>query len=153
MKVEFREFHGPSDWGLVQEHMPLKRVEDTGGIVAVDAETNETVAMVVMDSWTWNSVQIHQIVINPLVLRHGFFEEVADYVFNVAEREIMIGLVPSDNDKALSMNKKIGFEEVARIKDGVNFGIDIVILQMHKTQCKFWTERDASPIQEVANGR
>lgn len=153
MNIEFRNFHGPSDWGVVQQHMPLKRVEDTGGIVAVDKDTNETVAIAVMDSWTWNSVQIHQLILNPLVLRHGFFEEVADYVFNVADREIMIGLVPSDNEAALSVNKKIGFEEVARIKDAVNFGIDVVILSMHKTQCKYWTERPPEQAREASNGR
>ena len=151
MDVEFRNFDGPSDWGVVQKYMPLKRVDDTGGIVAVDKETNETVGIVVMDSWTATSVQIHQIIINPMVLRHGFFEEVAEYVFNHAGRELMIGLVPSNNAKALQMNGKIGFETAAVIPDGVDTGVDIVIMTMRKEQCKFWVP--PPELKEAANGR
>ena len=156
MNVHFRAFHGPSDWGWVLQHLPLKRVEDTGGIVAIDADTNRTVAMCIMDTWSHNAVQVHLILDNPLVLRHGFFEEVADYVYNVAERNVMVGLVPSSNHKALQLDKRIGFTELTRIPNAVMDGEDLVVLHMPKENCKFWTPRSNEAVytQEVAtNGR
>lgn len=146
MRAHFREFHGPSDWGWVLLHLPgLKRVEDTGGIMCIDLDTNETVAGVVFDTWTHSSVCVHQIVTNPMVLRHGFFEEVADYVFNVAEREVMVGLVPANNEKALKLNEKIGFKECGRVPDAIMLGLDLIIMQVHKEDCTFWTPQ-AEPV-------
>lgn len=140
MKVEYRALHGPTDWGFVQQHLPLKRVEDTGGIVAVDTETGDTVAVCVLDTWTETSVQAHLIMANHWVVRHGFFNEVTDYVYNVAGRKLMIGLVPSNNEAALSVDAKIGFHEVARIPEAVAEGVDMVVLTMTPEQCHYYTE-------------
>jgi RimJ/RimL family protein N-acetyltransferase len=147
MNVHFRALHGPTDWGYVQEHMPLKRTEDTGGIVAVDADTNETVAAVIFEHWTEASVNAHVIVTNPLVQRHGLIEEVTDYVFNVAGRKVIIGTVPANNEAALALDKHIGFEEIARIPDGAYDGVDMVILTLRPEQCPYYTENaDGQPI-------
>ena len=51
------------------------------GIVAVNKATGEQVAACVMDNWTNNSVQCHYIIDTPIVLRHGFLECVANYIF------------------------------------------------------------------------
>ena len=152
MDIYFRAFHGPSDWGWVQQHLPLKRIEDTGGIVAIDREKNETVAACVLDTWTENSVQAHLIMTTPMVVRHGFFEEVTDYVFNVAGRGLMIGLVPENNEAALSVDAKIGFRECARVPDAVSEGVGIVILTMTPDDCRYYTPRAAVPL-EVPDGQ
>ncbi len=136
MTPYFRQFHGPTDWGYVQTHVPgLLRVDDTTGIVGIDLDVNETCAIVILDTWTRTSVQAHWIVTRPLILRHGFLEEGFDYVFNHADREIMIGLVPSDNKPALRMVKHLGFTEIARVKDGYDFGVDTVINELRKGDC------------------
>ena len=143
MKLAFRQFSGEHDWGWVQLHLPgLKRVEDTTGIMAVDTETNQTVAGVIMDTWTHNSVCVHQILTNPMVLRHGFFEEVADYVYNHAGRDVMVGMVPADNERALRLDKAIGFVERGRLPDVYAKGVDVVMLTMTKEQCRFWSARE-----------
>jgi RimJ/RimL family protein N-acetyltransferase len=139
MKCVFRAFHGPSDWGWVQHHLALHRVEDTVGVIAVDEDTNTTVAGFIGDSWTATAVQGHIIIDDPMVLRHGFLEEVTDFVYNVGEREVIIATVASNNAAALSVNKKIGFSEIARIPDGMSFGVDSVIMTMTKEQCPYWT--------------
>lgn len=138
MNVQFRQFDGPSDWGWVKSHMPLLRVEDTSGIIAVDLDTNTTVAGCIFDTWTHTSVCAHQIIENPMVLRHGWFEECVDYVYNVCEKQLIIGLVPADNVKALELNAKIGFVELARVPDAVNVGVDLVLLTMTRDQCRFY---------------
>lgn len=140
MKVHYRAFHGPTDWGWVQSHLPLKRVEDTNGIMAIDLDKNETVAGAIFDTWTTTAVQAHLIVQNPMVLRHGFLEECCDFVFNVAGRDMMIGLVPSDKEAALKLNPKIGFTELVRIPQAVEDDVDMVVMIMRREDCNFLPE-------------
>ena len=42
MKLEFRSFVGEYDWGWVQQQVPILRIEDTCGLMAIDTEKNET---------------------------------------------------------------------------------------------------------------
>ncbi len=137
MKVYFRAFDGPSDWGWVLQQLSILRVEDTSGIMAIDEETNSTVGAVVFDNWTPNSVQAHIIVTKVMLLRHGFLEETADYVFNVCDRKYMYGMVTSDNDNALRIDKRIGFTEVLRLPNAYDEGVDYVVMELKKENCNF----------------
>lgn len=137
MKIEFRKFHGPSDWGWVQQQVPILRCEDTNGIMAIDIERNETVGAVIFDNWTRNAVTAHIMVSNPMVFRHGFLEECFDFAFNHCDRKYMMGQLRSDNEKAYKLDMKMGFKEVLRIKDGFEDGVDCVIIQMHRDDCRF----------------
>ncbi len=125
------------------EHVPLKRVEDTTGIVCVDLDTGAPAALCVMDNWTHTSVQVHWVIIDPMALRHGFLEECFDYVFNQAERDLMIGLVPSDNAKSLKLAKHADFTELYRVQDAIKFGVDTVIIALRKRDCS----RLRAPVQ------
>jgi len=138
VKPYFRKLHGPSDWGWVLQYLPLKQVEDTTGIVAIDLERNATVAVCVMDTWTRNSVQAHIIVENPWILRHGFIEECTDFAFNVVGVKLAIGLVPDNNEKALALDKHIGFTEIARIPDAMYDGVGTVIMTMRREDCRYY---------------
>jgi len=75
-----------------------------------------------------------------MLLRHGFLEECFDYVFNVAEREVMIALAWSNNAPALKLLSHIGFVELCRVRDSVMEGVDTVVLEMRKENCK-WLPR------------
>jgi len=111
----------------------------------------------VCDTWTENSVVIHQAVLTPMLLRHGWLEEVADYVFNTAKRKLMIGLVPSNNEAALKLNDHIGFTETYlndhigftetyRIKDAIADGIDTVIMELRAEDCT-WTPQERPDVE------
>lgn len=137
--MKFRPLDYHRDWQWVQINLPIAWTSDTKGIVA-ENEEGERLGAAICDQWTWTSVTVHQIILAPMILRHGFFEEVAEYVYVHADRAIMYGLVPSDNKRALKLNKNIGFTEVARLKDAVNFGIDMVILELRKNDCRFLSD-------------
>lgn len=137
MKVHYRELHGPTDWGWINLHNPILRVEDTNGIIAIDEEKNETIAAAIFDNWTHNSVQMHMVVTNPMVLRHEFLERIADYVFNAGQKKAIYALVPGDNDKALKLNKHLGMTEIVRLPEAYKDGIDYVVLEMKKENCKY----------------
>jgi RimJ/RimL family protein N-acetyltransferase len=147
MNIQFRAFVGEYDWGWVQLHQPILRVEDTGGIMAVDLDKQETIGAVIFDNWTENSVCAHMIITKPMLLRHGFLEECFDFAFNVSGRKVMTGLVNSDNIKAQKLDEHIGFKEIARLHDGWKDGVDIIMYEMRKEDCR-WLKPMA---QGVAN--
>ena len=65
-----------------------------------------------------------------------------NYAFNIANRGVIIGCTPADNKKALKFNANMGFEEQTRIKDGYAEGVDFVITQLRKENCKFIAQQE-----------
>ena len=117
-------------------YMPIearpKVVEDTTGIAALD-DNGIPQAICVFDSWSYNSCMIHLWIENPFVLKHGFAEEVFNFVFgDESGRELIIAVMPEDNKKVLKFNKHIGFEEIYRIKDGFKKGVDYIVMNAEK---------------------
>lgn len=134
MRVEYHPLIVGRDWKWIHEQLPLTLAEDIRGIVAVDLDKQERVAAIVLYGWTANSVMAHVVIKNPMVLRHGLIEEFKNYVFNTCGRGIVIGVVPSDNHKALRFDSHLGFKEVYRVKDGYEVGNDMVVMEMRNGQ-------------------
>ena len=117
--------------------------EDTRGITALNDEGIPE-AVCVFDSWSYNSCIIHIWIGNPFVLRHGFAEEVFKFAFSEESgRTKIIGITPSDNQKALKFIKNIGFYEIGKIQDGFKVGVDYVLTEMTKDKCKYF-DRNAA---------
>jgi|TARA_R110000803_G_scaffold85167_1_gene151441 hypothetical protein len=132
------------------KYMPKDAVprycEDTRGITALDSEKGP-VGICLMDSWTDNSVQIHIWIANPLILKHGFAEEVFGFIFG-SGRNVVIGSTPSDNPKALKFIKHMGLKEVARLPDVYGDGVDAVLTVMKKDDCR-WIEHGQQKIRRA----
>jgi hypothetical protein len=108
---------------------------ETRGLIAIDA--NETpIGVVLLDNWTANSVMGHIAVQKPIALRE-LLPEAFKYVFNFCQKSMMLGSVPADVTKALKLNAHIGFKELYRVKDGWDVGIDMVLIQMLKDDCRY----------------
>lgn len=137
MKLHFRSLHIPSDWLWVRAQVPVIRTEETTGIVAQDVETGDIVGAAVFDNWCGNSVQGHFMIKSPVVLRHNFLETCLGYVFNEAGREVMLGFVPGNNEKAIRFNEHMGFEIVHVVPNGYADGVAYMIMQMRKDQCNY----------------
>ena len=121
----------------ITDRLDLLRVEGAKGI-ACESDSGEIYAVCMMDTWTEGSVQVHIAIDNPLCLKHyALLREVFHYIFITADRLTAVGLVNSDNIKALNFDKKIGFRELTRIKDGHSKGIDTVILELRREDCKW----------------
>tara|TARA_R110000851_G_scaffold288960_1_gene443086 strand:- start:5486 stop:5905 length:420 start_codon:yes stop_codon:yes gene_type:complete len=137
MNIELRQFIGEYDWGWVKQRVDIHRVEDTCGIMAVDLDTNTTVAACILDSWTPNSVQGHMVIDNSLVLRHQFLECCANYIYDVRGVKYVMGVVPDNNKKAIKMNKHMGYTVIAEVPDVIEDGCGVVIMQLTKENCTF----------------
>ena len=139
MKVHFRAF-APCDLVTVRQKMPYAMTEHTKGIVAYNADTAETLAVFMAEDWTKTSVSVHQVILNSMVLRHRWFETIADFIYTQAGRKKMFAVVPDNNARALSLNEKIGFHQVARLEDAVDEGIDYIVMEMSREDCNFWVQ-------------
>lgn len=137
MNVSYRPLN-PMDYPFIKELLPLAITTDTTGIVASNTDNGEVLAIFVCQDWTPTSVQVHQTILNPMVLRHGYFEECAYYIFTLAGRLKMYGLVPDNNKKALSVNEKIGFKEIARLEDACDVGVDYILMELKRDECVYW---------------
>ena len=124
-------------WAWVKRHAAPVLCEDTKGIVAV--RNGVLVAAVVFDSWSHNSCLSHIVIRDPKVTRR-LIREGFKYVFVTCNRNVMLGLTPGDNEQALKFNKAIGFRVVHRIKDGHRPGVDYVLQEIRKAECRWLPE-------------
>jgi hypothetical protein len=108
---------------------------DTRGIVARD-DHGDIAAICTIDTWSPNSCQMHIWIKNPMVLRRGFVEEVFGFVFGSGRNKV-ICVMPSNNYAVIKFNRKIGFTELFRIKDGYDVGIDYVITELKREDCRY----------------
>ena len=122
------------------EHYPW--IAERAGIVcgpqfkAIEAlnENGQIVGMVGFDGWTPNSVCMHVAIDDPLAVR-CLLKPAFGIVFTA--RNIAIGQVISTNQAALDFDKHLGFKEVARIRDGWKPGVDVVLLEMRRADCRW----------------
>jgi hypothetical protein len=135
VKYWFKPLNTKNEWLWASSRAQCNFCEDTKGIVAY--KDDQIVGAVILDSWSHNSVSIHLTIEDPLILKNGFPEEVFNYVFNTCDRGIILGATPADNLKALKFNKHIGFKEVYRVKDGYKVGVDFVIFELRKEDCRY----------------
>jgi hypothetical protein len=138
MKPIFVSMDYDHDWALIRHRLGLKWVEDTRGIVAIDLETKKRVAAAIFNNWTWSSVQVHLWIENPLVLRHGFFQEIYQFAFVTGGRDSLIGMVPEHIDEAVKLNKHIGFKEIGRIPGGYRDDEAFIIMQGTREDLAHW---------------
>lgn len=122
------------NWPWVKANTNLALSELTRGIVATDA-TGEYVACAIFENWLPNSVTMHLRIDNPMVLRRGFFEEIAKYVFDDCGKGVLLALYSAENREAINLGLRSGFTEVSRIPDAWREGIDMVVHKMTKGDC------------------
>jgi RimJ/RimL family protein N-acetyltransferase len=107
----------------------LEAVDDSGRIHA----------MVGYDFWTPNSVQVSVALDTPggarAVLRPAF-----TYPFVVHGRKVLWAAVSSSNTEALKLDLHLGFREVHRIQDGHSDGVDLILLEMRRDECRWVTQ-------------
>lgn len=134
----------PLHWAWVKERVQCIFCEDTCGIVALDS-SGEIQAAFIFDSFTNTTCMVHIAIKNPMVLRRGMLREAAWYLFETRARERVFSMVASNNEKSLKFSKNVGWEELYRIKDGYDVGVDYILQVMTKDACPWY-----GVVEEVA---
>ena len=137
MKINYRAFNLAADWPYISATAKPKLVEDTCGVIAYDVETGKTVAAAIFDHLWPTSAQVHLVIEKPMVLRHGFLEEAADFIFNFMGKKVVFGLTPANNKAAVKFNKHAEFKEKHRIPDGFAEGTDLIMFQLLREECSY----------------
>ena len=138
MNIEYRQFHGPSDWGWVKKKVPMNRVEDTHGIMAIDVEKQRTMGACIIDNVMRNSCQITLIMDSPFLIKHGFIGEIFDYIFNNLGLEYCYALIADSNIKSVRLCKHLGGVEKMRMPEGFDKGVDMIVFQIHRDDVLSW---------------
>ncbi len=112
------------------ERNPIDPTHNVKGIMAV--EGTDIKGIIVFDTWTENSCQVHIAIDTPMVFRHGFLEEAFSYIFDFCGRGIVYGITPSNDKRALKFNAHAGFVEIARLKDAHEEGVDLIIQEVRR---------------------
>lgn len=124
-----------------KEYYDRLRLHVTSDLVGIVAMLNDAVVgMVCLDNWTDNSCQAHISISNAMCLRpDGLVHRTVQYVYDFNDREIIYGLVRSDNPKAVEFDKRLGFKIEHTLKDAFEPGVDNIIMSMRKNDCNYYT--------------
>lgn len=102
---------------------------------AIGYEKNgELIAGVMYDGYTGASISMHSR-IDGKVIRE-FYWMVFDYPFNQLQVKNVRGIVISNNAKAISLNKHLGFKREAMLRDYFQDG-DAIVFCMSRADCRF----------------
>ena len=107
------------------------------GVVSADGQHLRGV--IGYDGYNGASVQMH-VAGEPQWIGKDILFAAFDYPFNVMGCNVVIGLVPSGNQAALILNRKLGFETLLRIPDAHPDGA-LVLMQMRRENCKWLAPR------------
>lgn len=137
-RIQFRAMV-PSDYEEFTTATSYYPGPQFGGIVAwtFDGQVNRIMGMVGLDGWTPTSVAVHWFIKHPRCIMPLWYELVNYGALHGKKK--FIGTTPSNNTPALRMIfGRLGWHEVARIKDGWDNGIDIIISEyrIHAKQQK-----------------
>lgn len=105
-------------------------------------ERGALLACVLYDFWTYNSVNMHVYSSTPLILNSQFLKEVFKYPFTHG-RNVLIVTTPADSKDSLKFSATLGFKETYRVKDGWKEGIDLIVKEMRKHECRWVQEKTA----------
>lgn len=89
------------------------------------------------DNWTDGSVTIHQWIESPRWMGRDILHEAFRYPFEIGGKQVVIGVVRSDNPEALLLDSKLGFRTRGIIPDAYGPGVDMHILSMSKHECRW----------------
>jgi hypothetical protein len=119
----------PDDLDWLQVRTMAVPARDIEGMVAeVDGRRG---AVVGAERWTETSCFLHLVIDDPRVLRNNaLLDQIATYIFGARDKQFMLSTVSSLNEASLRFQKRIGFEEVARVKDDFDEGEDLIIMRL-----------------------
>lgn len=133
-------------WPLQPEHWEWIRLraspvlcQDTDGVVAMRGP--DLVGAAIFDSFSENSCLSHVVIEDPMAIRAGLLYWGFHFVFDLRQLNLITGLTPADNEEALRFARKIGFRQTYRIPEGYKKGIDYVLSEMRKDECRWLQQK------------
>ena len=124
----------PEHYSWIAERANLKVGPDLRAIEAVDGD--RILGMVAYDNWMPNACSMHLAIEVPIASRR-LIKPAFGIAFIEFKRQVVIGYVLSNNAKALALDLHLGFKEVGRLRDAWGPGVDMVIMEMRREDCRW----------------
>ena len=99
--------------------------------------------MVGYDGWTENAVQCHMAVDSPMAWR-AMAAPAFEYPFQQAGKRVILGLIPASNAPSVKLAKRLGLRETYRVRDGWAQGVDLIVFEMRRDECRWLQQRKAA---------
>lgn len=110
----------------------------TRNVKSVASVSDGIDACVLFDFWTMNAVQVHVYAPSMKALfDKAFLREIFTFPFVTADRAILYSVTPADQKGSLAVSAWLGFREKYRQKDGWAPGIDMVLKELRREDCRF----------------
>lgn len=126
------------EYGWLVERAGCEITQGYKAIKAVDAE-GRIHGMVGFGSWTENSCAMTIALENPAALRE-LLKWSFRYLFEQTGRRVGFALVREKNTRSMRLCKHVGFREVARLRDAISVGEDMVVFEMRRENCRWVSE-------------
>ena len=147
MTVALRAFYPQSDWFYIQRLASPIQTVDTCGVTAFDNKTGQIYGCIIFDNFAPNSAQCHVGMTHPYhCLKAKLLHKACEFVFIQCNRSIAYALVPSSNKKSQKFTEHVGFTEKIRLKDGFDLGVDYVVYELKRRDCRFLVPK-RDPVQ------
>ena len=130
----------PEDFGWLIHRVGCAPTTDFRAIEAVH-EDGRIAGMIAFDTWWGNAAQMHFAIDEPLCFRK-LAPEAFRYVFSMAKRDVVVGWVPESRADLHSLALRLGFTELCRVKDGWGRGVDVIMVELRRENCRWLKERN-----------
>ncbi|RKH08995.1 hypothetical protein D7X74_30395 [Corallococcus sp. CA047B] len=131
----------PAHFAWLEGRTGCVLTRNASAIEAVDADGTIR-GMVAYDSWTESAVSAHMAVESPSVWR-ALLRPAFEYPFVQAGREIILGVIVASNARSMAFVERVGFREAHRVQGGWAKGVDLVVWEMRREDCR-WLKKEAA---------
>lgn len=121
---------------LVAHGVKLHRSEDFQAIGRLSPNTRGLIGVVAYNGFCGNVCSMHIAGDGNWVSRE-FIRAAFEYPFVQLKLAAIVAPVAATNNKALRFDKHFGFREVHRVQDGWENGVDLVLLEMKREECRW----------------
>jgi hypothetical protein len=126
---------GAGDWVMARVGGVFN--DKTDHCVSCHGYEGETLGGVVFTGFLYGSIILHMAGNETHWASRDFLWMVYDYAFNQLGVRKCVGLVASNNSRALSIDLRMGFRIEAKLTDMLADGGDLMILTLKKADCKW----------------
>ena len=145
----------PQEWGVMatflKAYSHVEPSPDLSMIGWVCPDEQELKIVCGMQGFIGKVCQIHiafapEWKYTPKAMLHAVF----NYAFTGRGRELLIGIVSSENKEAMRFDKHLGFSELFRLPGMHDDGADLVVLGMYRHECRY-IQQDLRLVKQVGN--
>lgn len=112
------------------------------GIEAV-REDGTLAGVVAYDFQTETTARVHVWLDSPIAAR-PLLRSAFEYPFVQNGVEALLAQIRSDNRRSVALAKALGFTEVYRQRDGFRRGVDLILFQLRRDDCRWLQHRRAA---------